>query len=326
MSNDREIFESHEFELDHNGNFNPEQQTSGTVSTDGLSQESGTNKNTTVSVDSDNIDSNEVESNNEVVELDTSDNTVSGTGVEEENQPEQESDDMKFNFGEEEEPETESEPEPEEDRIAQLEKQIQELADNKSFEEKYSKDKMVMPGVSEYDYALMGKDFAEKGTLTDEQYSKLEELGYSKEVVDSFGNQQLQQAQQQPAQPSESDIKNDFASRLEMSSDDFDGLLDDVKTVFNEKQKTLFDESTPEKQIEMLQNFRLQKVQHEQKLKDRKLIKGNGASNEKPKGQFDDVSNDDIQSRFLKAINNGESKLMLAYSTELIKRGIKPNF
>lgn len=319
-NNEREITETFEFEIDAKGNFDPN---SGTTSFDGEQESSNKGSNSTVAVSDSNEE--EVTSENEVVELDT----VDGTDTSEKKEKEESNEDeMTFDFGEEEKEEETQEDNPEEDRIAQLEKKIAELENNKSFEEKYSKEKMVMPGISEYDYALMGKDFAEKGKLTDEQYAKLEELGYSREVVDSFGNQQIQAAKPEPqAEVTQEQVRAEAAKEMDMEISEFDSLLEDVGKVFTQAQKDTFENSNPEQQIKILQNFRVQKLQHEQKLKDRKLIKGNsGATNDKPKSPFADLTDKQLEKANLEAIYKGESQKVMQYSAELMRRGLSPNF
>lgn len=331
-----ETLESFEFDIDADGNFNPSSMTE--LNTDGSEKPKD--------VDSNSVETSfaetgvEAESGSkrvptESVELDIE--QLEGLAPQQESSEVETNEDTEFKFDDGVEPQAEPEAKVEGEeggepeyterelellkRVEALEKQNQNELDMS----KYSKDKTVMPNISEYDYASLGKELAENGSLSEESYNALAEKGYSKEVVDNHIQQTLAQANaeiqaNQPETVTEAQIKDNYAKELNMDVQGLDNLLADVKNVFTPEQAQRFDDMNPQEQIITLQKFQLQKMQHEQNVNSKRLVKGNHTK-VPTKDPLANMSVEQISAEFNKAINSGNANAIDYWGNALEKKG-----
>ena len=261
----------------------------------------------------------QIESETATIDIDSDPNS-------QEIETEEADEDFKFDFDDKEEP-TSEEPTKEEGSEKQgeisaeqeaLEKRIAELENKlneKTFEETYSKEKEVMPKITEYDYAMYGKEVMENGgKLTPESIEKLEALGYKKDVLDAhikqtFEQNNIPEPTQETEEQQQNNAKNNFAQQMNISRSDFDNVLEEVVSKFTPEQTSKFNNLEPEEQVGLLQKFQSQKAAHLKRVEEKKIRKGGGNNKSNPPKQPEDsFTTEDLQAKMVYASKTGNRR------------------
>lgn len=212
-------------------------------------------------------------------------------------------------------------------RIEELEKSQAAKSAFDDLETKYSKEKIVIPGVTEYDYAKLGHELAVNGNLSENTYNGLIEKGYSKELIDNHINQLKGQAQA-PVQEQVVDVeatKNQYAKEMGLDNNQFNDVYKAFGEVITTEQESVFNNMTPEQQIIQLQKFQVQKMNHDQALavkNSNKLIKAKSNVRQATKSPFDGVSHNDLVKHFNAAMDKGDWNAVNSIGAAMKKAGV----